>query len=244
MLRLVTMLQDEGIKIDGVGMQAHFTAGEAPSLDQQIDVIQSYEALGVEVALTELDVRLDKLPPTDELLALQKEDYKNVSLQSPPQMGLYCAKTANSTSSLSAHVLRSLLASASRFGISTTRSAGYRTPSRARAQRFFGLRISPTTPLTPASLLRLRTPPGYAASKVDCPRQTMSSRRPDPKEHVLPFTLEPVTELHIKLGHQMLFRIIEWLIFTINQATQRSIAITIALPNSSDAQWFPIYQSI
>lgn len=81
--RLVTMLQDEGIKIDGVGMQAHFTAGEAPSLDQQIDVIQSYEALGVEVALTELDVRLDKLPPTEDLLALQKEDYKNVSVQSP-----------------------------------------------------------------------------------------------------------------------------------------------------------------
>ncbi|CAG9990224.1 unnamed protein product [Clonostachys byssicola] len=76
-LRLVTMLQDEGIRVDGVGMQAHFTAGEAPSLDQQIDVIQSYEALGVEVALTELDVRLDKLPPTEELLALQKEDYKN-----------------------------------------------------------------------------------------------------------------------------------------------------------------------
>ncbi|KAG9251555.1 family 10 glycosyl hydrolase [Emericellopsis atlantica] len=76
-LRIVEMLQEDGIRIDGVGMQAHFTAGGAPSLDEQIEVIESYAALGVEVALTELDVRLETLPPTEETLALQKEDYKN-----------------------------------------------------------------------------------------------------------------------------------------------------------------------
>lgn len=77
--RIVKMLQDEGIRIDGVGMQAHFTAGEAPSLDEQIAVIDSYAQLGVEVAVTELDIRIDSLPPTKKALSLQKEDYKNVS---------------------------------------------------------------------------------------------------------------------------------------------------------------------
>lgn len=77
-LRIVKMLQDEGIRIDGVGMQAHFTAGEAPSLDDQISVMESYAELGVEVAITELDVRVE-LPVTDEKLGLQKKDYANVS---------------------------------------------------------------------------------------------------------------------------------------------------------------------
>ncbi|KAK8004861.1 hypothetical protein PG990_010898 [Apiospora arundinis] len=56
-LRIVRMLQAEGIKIDGVGLQAHFVASRPPTLDQQIATIDSYGALGVEVAYTELDVR-------------------------------------------------------------------------------------------------------------------------------------------------------------------------------------------
>jgi endo-1,4-beta-xylanase len=73
---IVRMLQEDGIRIDGIGMQAHFTAGEAPTLDEQIAVIESYAELDVEVALTELDVRII-LPLNETNLALQKEDYKN-----------------------------------------------------------------------------------------------------------------------------------------------------------------------
>lgn len=78
-LRLVEMLQEEGIRIDGVGLQGHYTAGETPGIDETIEVIEAYAALDVEVAITELDVRVT-LPPDEEQLALQKEDYKNVSL--------------------------------------------------------------------------------------------------------------------------------------------------------------------
>ncbi|TDZ32785.1 Endo-1,4-beta-xylanase 1 [Colletotrichum spinosum] len=74
--RIVKMLQDDGIKIDGIGMQAHLVADRAPSLDQQIDVIRSYAELGVEVALTELDVRIE-LPVNETNLEWQKEAYKN-----------------------------------------------------------------------------------------------------------------------------------------------------------------------
>lgn len=76
--RLVKMLRSEGIKIDGVGLQAHLTAEGSLTLDQHIDAIQSFADLDVEVALTELDIRL-KEPATDVNLAQQKEKYKNVS---------------------------------------------------------------------------------------------------------------------------------------------------------------------
>ncbi|KAK1723178.1 hypothetical protein CaCOL14_001083 [Colletotrichum acutatum] len=74
--RIVKLLQDDGIKVDGIGMQAHLVADRAPSLDQQVEVIRSYAELGVEVALTELDVRIE-LPVNETNLAWQKEAYKN-----------------------------------------------------------------------------------------------------------------------------------------------------------------------
>lgn len=75
--RIVRMLQDDGIRIDGVGMQAHLIAGSSPSIDDEIAVMESYAELGVEVALTEVDIRID-LPLTDENLEAQKQDYKNI----------------------------------------------------------------------------------------------------------------------------------------------------------------------
>ncbi|SPO04410.1 related to endo-1,4-beta-xylanase [Cephalotrichum gorgonifer] len=75
-VNIVKMLQAEGIKIDGIGMQAHLVADRAATLDDQIAVIESYAATGVEVAYTELDVRLFT-PNDEEKLALQKEVYRN-----------------------------------------------------------------------------------------------------------------------------------------------------------------------
>jgi endo-1,4-beta-xylanase len=76
--RIVQMLQKDGIKVDGVGMQAHFQAHAAPTVQQQIDVMKSYIEDGVEVALTELDVRID-LPVNETNLAQQKAVYTSVS---------------------------------------------------------------------------------------------------------------------------------------------------------------------
>jgi endo-1,4-beta-xylanase len=74
-VRLVQMLKDAGIRIDGVGMQAHYTVGRSPSLDEQIATMERYAALGVEVALTELDVRTP-VPWTDADLEAQKKVYR------------------------------------------------------------------------------------------------------------------------------------------------------------------------
>ena len=69
MLNLVKSLQSQGVPLDGVGFQCHFIVGEVPTSLQT--VMEQFTALGVEVAITELDVRMT-LPETAALLEQQK----------------------------------------------------------------------------------------------------------------------------------------------------------------------------
>jgi len=62
-VRLVKMLQKEGIRIDGVGMQGHWGLNY-PKTKYIDDAIDAYAACGVKVMITELDV--DVLPLTKE----------------------------------------------------------------------------------------------------------------------------------------------------------------------------------
>jgi len=62
-LRLVKDLQSKGVKIDGVGMQAHYSL-DNPELTDIEDSINAYSNLGVDVLITELDVSV--LPFPDE----------------------------------------------------------------------------------------------------------------------------------------------------------------------------------
>lgn len=62
-VRLVKMLQKEGIRIDGVGIQGHWGLNY-PKTKYIEDAIDAYAACGVKVMITELDV--DVLPLTKE----------------------------------------------------------------------------------------------------------------------------------------------------------------------------------
>lgn len=62
-VRMVKMLQQEGIRIDGVGIQGHWGLNY-PSTQYINDAIDAYAACGVKVMITELDV--DVLPLTME----------------------------------------------------------------------------------------------------------------------------------------------------------------------------------
>lgn len=62
-VRLVKMLQKEGIRIDGIGMQGHWGLNY-PKTEYIEAAIDAYAALGVKVMITELDV--DVLPLTKE----------------------------------------------------------------------------------------------------------------------------------------------------------------------------------
>ena len=73
---LVAQLKAEGTQIDGVGLESHFIGGSTPSLAAQKTQMASYVALGVDVVVTELDVRIP-VPPTAAMQAQQKLDYYN-----------------------------------------------------------------------------------------------------------------------------------------------------------------------
>ncbi|KAG6830136.1 hypothetical protein H0H92_002000 [Tricholoma furcatifolium] len=75
MINLVKQLQSEGIPIDGVGVQGHLIVGELPSGIE--DNLRAFTEAGVEVAITELDIRMN-LPATPALLEQQKADYQTV----------------------------------------------------------------------------------------------------------------------------------------------------------------------
>ncbi|KAH8100974.1 endo-1,4-beta xylanase [Cristinia sonorae] len=72
---LIKTLKKEGVPIDGIGFQSHFIVGELPPNIKEN--MEAFTKLGVEVAVTELDVRMT-LPETPELLAQQRKDYETV----------------------------------------------------------------------------------------------------------------------------------------------------------------------
>jgi endo-1,4-beta-xylanase len=94
MLNLVTELIANGTAIDGIGfeseyedsavsnyrltiflLEGHFIVGEVPTTIAQS--MEQFTALGLEVAVTELDIRM-QLPETVALLEQQKADYQTV----------------------------------------------------------------------------------------------------------------------------------------------------------------------
>ncbi|WP_353387890.1 endo-1,4-beta-xylanase [Thermobispora bispora] len=72
---MVRQFKQQGVPIDGVGFQGHFILGQVPNDLQQN--LQRFADLGVEVALTEVDIRIP-LPVTSAKLAQQRADYEKV----------------------------------------------------------------------------------------------------------------------------------------------------------------------
>lgn len=71
---IVKLVQSYGAKIDGVGFQSHFIVGSTPSQSAQISNLNAFVALGVEVAITELDIRTTT-PATASAVTQQAKDY-------------------------------------------------------------------------------------------------------------------------------------------------------------------------
>ena len=72
---LIKTLKKERVPIDGIGLQAHLIVGQLPP--NMKENLESFTKLGLEVAFTELDIRMT-LPATPGLLAQQKKDYETV----------------------------------------------------------------------------------------------------------------------------------------------------------------------
>ena len=84
-VRIVKLIKSYGLRIDGVGYQAHLASETTPSAPGAAPDQKTLEAalratadLGVDVAYTELDLRLNT-PATPEKLAVQAEAYERVA---------------------------------------------------------------------------------------------------------------------------------------------------------------------
>ena len=75
MYNLVSSLKSQGVPIDGVGLESHFIVGQVPS--SMLANMQRFAALGVDVAVTELDDRI-QLPASSANLQQQASDYATV----------------------------------------------------------------------------------------------------------------------------------------------------------------------
>jgi len=75
MYKLVSQLKAQGVPIDGVGLESHFIVGQVPSSMRAN--MQRFTALGLDVAVTELDDRM-QTPASSGNLAQQATDYAAV----------------------------------------------------------------------------------------------------------------------------------------------------------------------
>ncbi|PIL29539.1 hypothetical protein GSI_08347 [Ganoderma sinense ZZ0214-1] len=75
---LVRDLKAAGVPLHGVGVQAHEVVGQVPPLADVKRNLAEFVALGVEVAITELDVRFVGLPPDEGGLERQRRDFETV----------------------------------------------------------------------------------------------------------------------------------------------------------------------
>jgi endo-1,4-beta-xylanase len=75
MYSLVQSLLAQGVPINGVGLESHFILGQVPS--SMLANMQRFAALGVDVAVTELDDRI-QLPASSANLTQQASDFATV----------------------------------------------------------------------------------------------------------------------------------------------------------------------
>jgi endo-1,4-beta-xylanase len=84
-LKIVEMVKAYGVRIDGVGLQAHLVVERTPtqetptpSLEVLQGVLEDYAALGVDTAYTEIDIRMNQ-PFSQQKLQTQAEHYARVT---------------------------------------------------------------------------------------------------------------------------------------------------------------------
>ena len=72
---MIGRLKGRGTPIDGVGTQAHLIAGNLNNFQATLERLSS---TGLEIAITELDIRIPK-PVDSSKLAQQQRDYETVT---------------------------------------------------------------------------------------------------------------------------------------------------------------------
>lgn len=136
---IVRMFQDDGIKIDGVGMQVYIIVGCFFSIDGYIVVIDMYVEIGVEVVFIEFDICI-VLFLNEINFEWQKQDYCVVSIIQLI-FGYYFGFIVNKIYRLLVVVFSFLFVLVLFFGIFMIFLVGFFMFLRVRVLFFFGLMI-------------------------------------------------------------------------------------------------------
>ena len=76
-LAMVKRMRSRGVPINGVGFQCHFACDKYPAPAEFAANMSRFTALGLEVQITELDLRIEK-PVTDEKRVQQARAYRDI----------------------------------------------------------------------------------------------------------------------------------------------------------------------
>jgi hypothetical protein len=76
--RIVELVRSYGARIDGVGFQGHFELGSTPPAADLAEAIRAITDMGVDVAFTEMDVRM-KTPATTQKLQQHAKEYGGIA---------------------------------------------------------------------------------------------------------------------------------------------------------------------
>jgi GH35 family endo-1,4-beta-xylanase len=88
---IVKFLQNQSIEINGVGFQSHLGAGQVAPVADRVANMKRFTDLGLEVAITELDIGVQTTTPSAALQTQQATDYQNTAaacLQLPGCVGI------------------------------------------------------------------------------------------------------------------------------------------------------------
>jgi len=77
MFNLASSLKQQGVPLDGIGFESHFILGQVSSVSALQSSMARFTALGLDVAITELDDRIN-LPASSANLAQQATEFSNV----------------------------------------------------------------------------------------------------------------------------------------------------------------------
>jgi endo-1,4-beta-xylanase len=75
---LLKGLKEKGVPLDGVGFQAHLDLNFSPAAVRMAENLERFAKLGLEIHITEMDVRLSGSAPKAERLAKQADLYQEV----------------------------------------------------------------------------------------------------------------------------------------------------------------------
>jgi endo-1,4-beta-xylanase len=75
---LIDMVREAGSKIDGIGLQGHYVYNTTPSASRLADIMQGFADMDLDIAITELDIRMDFFNINEYTISQQAQGYADV----------------------------------------------------------------------------------------------------------------------------------------------------------------------